>query len=149
MKMARFPRLTATLACAVLCAGCGSDAQGGDAKEAGATPASRPAPGGATVLRLRADAAPGRVLFDKKRLRANAGTIVLELTNPTELGHNVRIQISDECCSDSGSGDVGGTQTIGKGITRATLELEPGRYWFLCSIGDHWRRGQRGRLVVR
>jgi hypothetical protein len=150
MKTAKFPRLTAMLlACAGLCGACGSDAQGGDTNAARATPASRPASVEATVLRLRAAAAPGKLLFDKKRLRANAGTIVLELTNPTQLGHNVRIQTGEECCSDSGSGDVGGTQTIGKGTTRATLELEPGRYWFLCSVGNHWRRGQRGRLVVR
>jgi plastocyanin len=105
-------------------------------------------PADPTVLRLSVETTPGAVRFDKQRLTAPAGRIVLELTNPKRKGHNVRVHTGDVCCFRPGSKDVGGTRTIGTGRTRAVLDLEPGTYTYLCSTGGYWRT-QHGKLVVR
>ena len=118
--------------CAVLLDGCGGSDE----------------PAGAQVLRLAVETKPGAVRFDKQRLTATAGSIVLELTNPKRKGHNVRVHTGDRCCFRPGSRDVGGTRTIGTGRTRAVLDLEPGTYTYLCSTGGYWRT-QHGTLVVR
>ena len=137
-------RVSILLAGAVLVAGCGS---GDDSKsEEGKGQARTQAAG--QVLRLGVVTAPGEISFDKKRLQAKAGKITLEFRNGQELGHNVRIQTGKRCCFTPGSKDIGGTPTISKGTTRTTLDLEPGTYQYLCSIGGHWQRGQRGVLVV-
>ena len=88
------------------------------------------------------------ITFDKKRLTAPAGRIGIELTNPTELGHNVRIQTGKRCCFAPGHEDLGGT-TTGVGKVTGTVHLKPGRYFFLCSVGGHWQLGQWGTLVVK
>ncbi len=108
----------------------------------------------ATVLRLTDTSTPGNWSFDKKSLTAKAGKVTIELHNPSDLGHNVRVQTGKKCCFGRGSKDLGGTQvigrTLGKGqtIARATIDLKPGKYWFLCANPGHWQAGQVGRLVV-
>ena len=74
--------------------------------------------------------------------------------NPSDLGHNVRVQTGKRCCFGRDSKDLGGTRVIG-GLSndggqtvRATLDLKPGRYWFFCANAGHWQAGQRGTLVV-
>jgi uncharacterized cupredoxin-like copper-binding protein len=108
----------------------------------------------ATVLKITDTSTPGSWSWDKKRLTAKAGKVTLVFHNPSDLGHNVRIQTGEKCCFSPDSKDLGGTKVIG-GLTndtnqtaRATIELKPGRYWFLCAIPGHWQAGQRGRLVV-
>jgi plastocyanin len=118
--------------CAALSGGCGESDE----------------PAEPQVLRLSVESTPGAVRFDKERLTATAGRIVLELRNPKRKGHNVRIHAGDVCCFGPGSRDVGGTRTIGTGSTRAVLDLEPGTYTYLCSTGGYWRT-QHGTLVVR
>jgi hypothetical protein len=100
------------------------------------------------VLTLSVETRPGVALFDKKRLSAEAGSIVFELVNGKRKGHNIRIHTGDRCCFRPGSRDIGGTRTIGKGRARAVLDLRPGTYTYLCSTGGYWRT-QHGTLVVR
>jgi plastocyanin len=118
--------------CAALSCGCG-----------GSDEAAEP-----QVLRLSVETTPGAARYDKQRLTATAGRIVVELTNPKRKGHNVRVHTGDVCCFGPGSKDVGGTRTIGTGRTRAVLDLDPGTYTYLCSTGGYWRT-QHGTLVVR
>jgi plastocyanin len=119
--------------CPALWSGCGGGADDG---------------AGPAVLRLSVETTPGAVRFDKQRLTAPPGRIVLELTNPKRKGHNVRIHTGDECCFGPASKDIGGTRTIGTGRTRAVLDLAPGTYTYLCTTGGYWRT-QHGTLVVR
>lgn len=105
-------------------------------------------PADPTVRRLSVETTSDGARFDKQRLTALAGRIVLELTNPKRRGHNVRVHTGDVCCFRPGSKDVGGTRTIGTGRTSAVLDLEPGVYTYLCSTGGYWRT-QHGTLVVR
>jgi uncharacterized cupredoxin-like copper-binding protein len=107
-----------------------------------------------TVLRVSDTSTPGNWSFDKKRLTAEGGTVTLVFHNPSDLGHNVRVQTGKKCCFGRDSKDLGGTQVIG-GLSNdadktasATLDLKPGRYWFFCAIAGHWQAGQRGTLVI-
>jgi plastocyanin len=131
------------LGLAALAAGCGGDeggSSGGSAKE------EAPAP--EQTLKLTVKAGPGKITFDKTNLRAKAGPVGIELTNPTEMNHNVRIATGTKCCQRPDSKDIGGTDTIGEGETTAVVDLKPGKYVFYCAIGGHWQLGQRGKLVV-
>jgi plastocyanin len=119
--------------CAALAAGCGG---------------SDDDPAEPQLLRLSVETSPGAARYDKQRLTANEGRVVIELTNLKRRGHNVRVHTGDECCFGPGSRDIGGTRTIGTGRTRAVLDLDPGTYTYLCSTGGYWRT-QHGTLVVR
>jgi uncharacterized cupredoxin-like copper-binding protein len=44
---------------------------------------------------------------------------------------------------------VGGTPAFQGGKRTAHVKLEPGRYEFLCTVGDHAELGMRGTLRVR
>jgi plastocyanin len=136
------------LAAAVAGAGCGNDDEpAASTGAAGDKPPEAKAKPPGTVLKLAVVTKPGEITFDKKRLTAPAGRIGIELTNPTELGHNVRIQTGKRCCFAPGHKDLGGTTTdVGK--VTGTVNLKPGKYFYLCSVGGHWQLGQRGTLVV-
>jgi uncharacterized cupredoxin-like copper-binding protein len=43
---------------------------------------------------------------------------------------------------------IGATESDTRTTARATLDLEPGTYTFLCAIPGHFQAGQRGTLVV-
>jgi plastocyanin len=126
---------------------------GGDDSEPASAAASKPSEP-TTVLKVTDTSTPGNWSFDKKSLTAKAGKVTIEFHNPSDLGHNVRVQSGKKCCFGPDSKDLGGTEVIGgldndAGKTaRATLNLKPGRYWFLCPLAGHWQAGQRGSLVV-
>jgi plastocyanin len=126
-------------------AGCADDS--GDA-----TAASEPEDRG-TVLKISDTSTPGDWSFDKKTLTAQAGTVTIELHNDSGLGHNVRVH-TGKCCFKPGFKDLGGTEVLGstssdkRDTVKATLDLEPGTYTFLCSIPGHFQAGQHGTLVV-
>src|SRR3954451_20972272 len=132
--------MASAFAVATLAAGCGGDDKGSKAANAPKGPDQ--------VLRLRVDPSPGMIKFDKSKLTAKAGEAAIELVNPAETGHNVRIATGKKCCFLPGSDDIGGTNTISKSKTRAVVDLKPGNYVYYCTAGQHWRRGMRGLLVV-
>ena len=101
------------------------------------------------VLRLHVVTSPGVIEFDRERLTAREGRITFVLVNDKLRGHNIRIHRGDiRGMAPQTSEDLGGTKTISTGRTRATVELEPGTYTYLCAAGAHWRT-QYGLLVVR
>lgn len=70
------------------------------------------------------------------------GNLTVELDNQGTLAHNLRV-------FDGGT-DIGGTPTFVGGEPRAgTLQLEPGEYELLCTVGDHADLGMKGKLTVR
>jgi plastocyanin len=125
--------------------GCGDDS--GDA-----TAASEPKDRG-TVVKLSDASKPGEWAFDKKRLTAKAGKVTIVFHNDSGLGHQVRVH-TGKCCFKPGYKDLGGTEVIGatssdkRTTAKATLDLEPGTYTFLCAIPGHFQAGQHGTLVV-
>ena len=126
--------------------GCGGD----DSDDASAPKAPEQQ---VTALKIEDTSTPGAWSFDKKRLTAKAGKVTIELHNGSGLGHNVRVH-TGKCCFKPGFKDLGGTEVIGathadKRVTaKATLNLGPGTYTFLCSIPGHYQTGQHGTLVV-
>jgi uncharacterized cupredoxin-like copper-binding protein len=133
------------LAAITATAACGDDSDDGSADKA-------PQRQG-TALKIRDNSTPGNWSFDKKRLTAKAGKVTIALHNGSGLGHNVRVH-TGRCCFKPGYKDLGGTEVIGatnsdsRKTVKATLNLEPGTYTFLCSIPGHFQAGQRGTLVV-
>ena len=135
-------------AAAVLAAGCG-----GDGEAAPATAAEAPARP-AQVLELTALPSRGPdnpFAYDKTRLEAKAGRILLRLRNTDWKDHNIRVQTGRRCCFRADAKDLGGTDWArgDGGTAEAVVDLPPGRYWFLCSPTNHWGEGMKGRLVVR
>ena len=70
------------------------------------------------------------------------GKLTVELDNQGTLAHNLRV-------FDGGT-DLGGTPTFAGGEPRTgTVEVEPGQYEILCTVGDHADLGMKGKLEVR
>ena len=70
------------------------------------------------------------------------GKLTVELDNQGTLAHNLRV-------FDGGT-DIGGTPTFAGGEPRTgTVDVEPGEYEILCTVGDHADLGMKGKLEVR
>ena len=70
------------------------------------------------------------------------GELTVELDNQGTLAHNLRVL--------DGGKDIGGTPTFVGGEPRTgTLEVEPGEYELLCTVGDHAALGMEGKLEVK
>jgi plastocyanin len=122
-------RPIALVTAAVLLAGCG----GGDEKSE-RTVTVKP---GQTV-RVVAD----EYSFDPTDIVLASGPLRVELKNEGVLAHDLRVLRDDR--------DIGGTNVFQGGKTRsAEVEVEPGRYELVCSVGNHAELGMRGELVVR
>jgi plastocyanin len=65
----------------------------------------------------------------------------LRFANEGSLAHNLRVL--------SGDRDLGGTPTFQGGARSATLELAPGNYRMICTVGNHAELGMKGSLRVR
>jgi len=81
--------------------------------------------------------------FDPKTIVVtDGGKLTVELDNQGTLAHNLRV-------FDGGT-DIGGTPTFAGGEPRTgTVEVEPGEYEILCTVGDHADLGMKGKLEVR
>jgi plastocyanin len=81
--------------------------------------------------------------FDPESLTlTGGGRMKLALENRGVLAHNLRVL--------DGGTEIGGTDTFTGGKTRgAMLELEPGEYELVCTVGNHAELGMRGNLTVR
>ncbi|MDX6587844.1 MAG: hypothetical protein QOI31_2317 [Solirubrobacterales bacterium] len=94
--------------------------------------------GGGTVTFTAAE--DGSLAFEEDSAETEAGTVTVELDNPSGTPHNVEIEGQD--------GDVGGTDTITDSTTSTEVELEPGDYTFYCSVSGHQDAGMEGTLTV-
>ena len=62
----------------------------------------------------------------------------LEVVNDGELPHNLTVEGTDLATSDL---EGGASEEL-------TVDLDPGDYEFICSIGDHAAQGMTGTLTV-
>ena len=126
--MRRFLPLTALLVLAAT--GCG-----GDDDEPGRTVRVDP---GTTVT-----VAGDEYAFDPETIvLTGAGELTIELDNQGSLAHNLRVF--------DGGDDIGGTPTFAGGDPRpGTVEVEPGEYELICTVGDHADLGMTGKLQVK
>ena len=140
----RWTRLSGpALLLAVLSGGCGAEDDAGD-RPAG-TPAPKPA---ATLEFVAPNTRGGAFRYKRERLETAAGRIELVFVNQDAHQHDVRIQTGMKCCYEPGSKELGGTEVITKGMTKALVDLRAGEYVFFCSVPGHADDGMRGRLTA-
>ena len=84
----------------------------------------------------------GDLIFEPDALEAEAGEVVIDYTNPSEVPHNVAIEDDSETLAQ-------GETVTGGDNAAATAELEPGEYVFYCSIPGHRESGMEGILTVK
>jgi uncharacterized cupredoxin-like copper-binding protein len=108
--------------------GGGNEAEGGSA-------------GSATTLDFEADPG-GQLAYTTKTATSEAGKVTVNFTNPQPLSHDVAIE-------DSGGKEVGATEVIGEGSNSTTVDLEPGKYTFFCTVPGHREAGMEGTLTVK
>jgi plastocyanin len=73
---------------------------------------------------------------------SGGGKLTVELDNEGTLAHNLRVL--------DGGKDIGGTPTFAGGEPRSgSLNLKPGDYEILCTVGDHAELGMKGKLEVK
>ena len=134
------------LSAGVLVAGCGSS----DKKDTTAAQAPKntktaaksasPAAGGKTSnLTLSADPS-GALKFTVKQLKANAGTVTLTMTNPSDVPHAIAVE-GNGVDKDGETVQPGGTSTV-------TATLKPGTYSYYCPVPGHEAGGMKGTLTV-
>jgi plastocyanin len=70
------------------------------------------------------------------------GTLTIRLDNAGDLAHNLRLRRDGR--------EVGGTPTFEGGRTESgSVQVEPGKYQMLCTVGDHADLGMTGELEVK
>jgi plastocyanin len=94
-------------------------------------------PGG--TLQLAAD--PTQIAFDTTTLTSKPGKVTIDFSNPSALEHDVAIEQNGK--------QIAVSETIAKGKTSVSADLEPGTYTFLCTIPGHAEAGMEGTLTVR
>jgi plastocyanin len=122
-----------TAVCACLLSGCGG---GGDEEEAG--PAVTV--GAGEELRVVGT----EYAFDPENavVTGGGGRLEIVLDNKGSLAHNLKIERDGR--------DLGGTPTFQGGRTESgTVELKPGDYEMICTVGNHAELGMVGTLVVK
>jgi uncharacterized cupredoxin-like copper-binding protein len=97
--------------------------------------------GGESIVKI--EAAEGSTLaFVQKEVKAKAGQVSIEFTNPQSLSHDVAVE------SSSGE-EVGATELVASGKAVTTIsDLKPGKYTFYCTVPGHREAGMEGTLTV-
>ena len=121
-----------------------TEAEAGEAAEAGedAEPAADTGnTGGGEAVPVTA-AADGSLAYDEKTLDATAGTVDLQLDNPSSTEHDVCVR------SDSGD-ELGCSDDAEEGTADLSVDLAAGTYEFYCSEPGHEKAGMKGTLTVK
>jgi len=133
--MLALPRSASALATALALAGAALTGCGSDDEPAGRT-ATVPADEPVVVIGTEYAFDPEDVVVE------GAGPVEIELENRGALAHNLTVFEGDE--------EVGATPTFQGGETDgATIDLEPGTYAMVCTVGNHAELGMVGELEVR
>jgi plastocyanin len=130
----------AILAAVALLAGCGGG--GGDGKGDGGEKKGVVTVGHNQPIAFGAD----EYSFEPRSIVVKSGTtgpsiVRFVLRNNGSLAHDLHVR--------RGGADLGGTAIFGPGKTESgQASLKPGRYEFVCTVGDHANLGMRGTLTV-
>ena len=99
--------------------GCGGQDEADD--RSAATPAAKPA---SRLEVVAPNTGAGDFRYARDRLEAPAGRAEVVLVNEDVHQHDVRIQTGSKCCYEPGAKDVGGTDIVSKGSTKALVDLK-------------------------
>jgi plastocyanin len=88
----------------------------------------------------------GEYKFDPKTIVVNGAKgqakVEIALKNDGSLAHDLHVL--------KGGQDLGGTPAFTGGETKSTtVDLAPGDYSFICTVGDHEQLGMKGTLTVK
>ena len=83
----------------------------------------------------------GDLVFEPETLETEAGEVTLDYTNPSEVPHNVAIEVDGETVSQ-------GETVTGGASGPASARLEAGEYIYYCSVPGHREGGMEGTLTV-
>ena len=132
----------------LMLAGCGSSSSSSPPATTNAvttaapatTPSTTPSVATSTVT-VSADPA-GALKFIPTTITAKAGTVTVEMKNPSSSGlaHGIAVQ-GNGVDQDGKTVQPGGTSTD-------TLTLKPGTYRFYCPVPGHEAAGMTGTLIV-
>jgi plastocyanin len=117
-----------------------SSAAGGAGTSTASSSAPAPAAGGGGAS-LAANPS-GQLKYDKSSLTAKSGTVKINFTNMSPVGHNLTIQ------SGTNGPVIGATPTFMGGSKTLSVKLKPGKYTFFCSVPGHRAGGMVGTLTV-
>jgi plastocyanin len=96
--------------------------------------------GGSSSLKLTANPS-GQLKFNTTKLSAKAGTVTLDMTNPSQVPHGIAVQ-------GNGVAQVG--KVVGHGgSSTVSVKLKPGTYTFYCPVPGHRQAGMQGTLTVK
>jgi plastocyanin len=80
---------------------------------------------------------PGNVTIE-----GGGGQTEIEFENGGSLAHNLRLEKDGE--------DVGGSNTFTGGESQSfSVDVQPGEYEMICTVGDHADLGMTGKLTVK
>ena len=75
-------------------------------------------------------------------IEGGGGSVTFEFDNAGSLAHNLRVE--------RGGADIGGSNTFTGGESETfKVDLQPGEYEMICSVGDHADLGMKGKLTVK
>jgi uncharacterized cupredoxin-like copper-binding protein len=118
----------------------GGSAYGASSKPKTTASAASAAAAGAKLM-LSADPG-GALMFNTTKLSAKAGSVTVEMKNPSGSGVPHAIAITGNGVDQTGqTANPGGTSTV-------TAKLKPGTYTFFCPIPGHEAGGMKGTLTV-
>jgi len=104
-----------------------------------ATTGTSAAPGG--TVKIAADPT-GQLAFQQKSVSSKPGSVTIDFTNQSPVGHDVKIQ-------DSSGNLIGGTDLVTGGSASASVDLTAGTYTFYCDVPGHQQAGMQGTLTVK
>ena len=125
--------MTLAAVTAIALAGCGGSDSG---DSGGGKPTTVPA---GKPLVVKAD----EYSFSPSNVVAKpGGPLKIELHNDGAQAHDLHVEQDGD--------DRGGTPVFGPGQTKTTIvRLAPGKYDFLCTVGDHAAQGMKGTLTIK
>lgn len=132
--------LASLIAASIVVVGCGGD-DDGDGSERPRATGERPAERAATTVDL------DEFSIEPKTLTVSSGATV-EAKNVGATPHNLTIERGPDASKQSEELAATSTFSGGKSDT-LKVDLEPGRYALVCTVGDHRQQGMVGSLTVR
>jgi plastocyanin len=144
------PRIATTLTVVAMLAAAGCGSSGGSSSGSssgggyggGAATKTKTSAASGQVVKLSADPS-GALKFTTGTLNAKAGTVTLQMSNPSSVPHSIAVE-------GNGVDKASSQASVGQGQTASvTAPLKAGTYTFYCPVDGHKQAGMLGKLIVK